>query len=176
MLNKMCLVGILEQLIDAWFTCDRLKLQLTKIVHEVPLLFVLAVARFLQTWMVLFFLMKKSSVISPLVALLLFSHFFPLLPSETCGVYTLFKLFFFFFLFIHSGKYMLRLSVFCSSLPPYHSAPFWIKNITVYFLSPFSLTGTHFPRYLLLLSSISCPQNQLNAGPEQRAFSDLACC
>lgn len=42
MLNKMCLVDILEQLIDAWFTRDHLKLQLTKIVHEVPLLFVLA--------------------------------------------------------------------------------------------------------------------------------------
>lgn len=65
--------------------------QLTKILHQVPFVFVPADGSAPPNANGPAFSHKETSVISPLVTLLLFSHvLFPLLPSKTCGVYTLF--------------------------------------------------------------------------------------
>jgi len=125
LLNKTWLVVVLEQLIDGWLTEDDPKLQLTNMLHQVPFIFVPVDDSTPPNENGPAFSYKESSVISPLVALLLFSHFlFPLLPSETYGFYALFQFFFSFSLFFRSGKYMLRFSVVCSSLPPCHRGPF----------------------------------------------------
>lgn len=47
-------------------------------------------------------------------------------------------------------------------------APLSEYKISLFILSPFSLTRTRFAGYLLLLSRISCPQNQLNVQVQNR--------
>lgn len=84
---------MLEQLVDGWLTGDNMKLQLTKVFHQVPFIFVPVDGSTPPNANGPAFSHEESSVISPFVALLLFSHFlFPLIPSETCGIYTLFQL------------------------------------------------------------------------------------